>query len=79
MELDGPFGAWLLDFMLELPQRVKAVSTDPEGRAMFYKGRSNAQCPMTTRYLREVLKVEGLENWTDETPCDSSGNWAVKV
>ncbi|KAL3448482.1 hypothetical protein BJX65DRAFT_274825 [Aspergillus insuetus] len=79
MELDSPFGAWLLDFMLELPQRVKAVGTDPEGGAMFYKGRSNFQCPMTRRYLREVLGVEGLENWTDETPCDSLGNWAVKV
>ncbi|KAL2844714.1 hypothetical protein BJX68DRAFT_269602 [Aspergillus pseudodeflectus] len=79
MELDGPFGAWLLDFMLELPQRVKAVGTDPEGGAMFYKGRSNAQCPMTTRYLREVLGVEAVEKWTDETPCDGPGNWAVEA
>ncbi|KAL3456071.1 hypothetical protein BJX64DRAFT_52148 [Aspergillus heterothallicus] len=78
MELDGPFGIWLLDFMLQLPQRVKDVNADPEGQAMFFMGRSNAQSPILTRYLREVLALEGLERWTEETSYNGSKEWVIK-
>ncbi|KAL2841442.1 hypothetical protein BJY01DRAFT_217483 [Aspergillus pseudoustus] len=78
MELDGPFGAWLLDFMLQLPKRVKAVNAAPESEAMFYMGRSNAECPITRRYLREVLGAEGLERWTEEMTYDGSSEWSVE-
>ncbi|KAL2811790.1 hypothetical protein BJX63DRAFT_269013 [Aspergillus granulosus] len=76
MELDSPFGAWLLDFMLQLPQQVKAANADPEGEALFFMGRSNAQSPIMRRYLREVLGVEELEQWTQEISYDGSNEWA---
>ncbi|KAL2871381.1 uncharacterized protein BJX67DRAFT_160306 [Aspergillus lucknowensis] len=77
MELDTALGPWLLDFMMELPQRLRAVSADPEGEAMFYLGRANAQCPIMERYLNDVLAVDTLDHWIGETSLDISSIWAI--
>ncbi|BCS17790.1 uncharacterized protein APUU_10618A [Aspergillus puulaauensis] len=78
MELDGSFGPWLLDFMLQLPERIKAATNDPVNGSMFYLGGIATQLPIALRYLRDVLDMEGLDTWMGESPYDFSSEWAVK-
>ncbi|KAL4884005.1 hypothetical protein BJY04DRAFT_183771 [Aspergillus karnatakaensis] len=72
MDLHGPFGSWLLDFMLQLPQRIEAARTDPVQGSAFYLGRANAQVSIVGRYLRDVLGVEELGGWMQEVSYDVS-------
>ncbi|KAL4781339.1 hypothetical protein BJX76DRAFT_19429 [Aspergillus varians] len=72
MDLDGSFGPWLLDFMLQLPERVKAATNDTINGAMFYLGGINTQLAIAQIYLRDVLGLEGLEQWMGESPYDLS-------
>lgn len=78
MELDGSFGPWLLDFMLQLPERIKAANNDPVNGPMFYLGGVAAQLPIALRYLRDVLGLEELDRWMGESPYDFSSEWVVK-
>ncbi|KAL5339746.1 hypothetical protein BJX70DRAFT_146454 [Aspergillus crustosus] len=78
MDVGGSFGAWLLDFMLELPQRIEAARGDHVEGSTFYLGRANAQIFIVARYLRDVLGVGELGGWMEEISYDVSKEWAVK-
>lgn len=78
MELGGSFGPWLLDFMLQLPERIKAATNDPVNGSMFYLGGMATQLPIALRYLRDVLGLEGLDKWMGESPYDFSSEWVVR-
>lgn len=65
MELDDPFGNWLLDLMLRMPEVREGARRGPE-RGVFWMGRCNGDSEMGGRYLREVLGVDGLEGWMGE-------------
>lgn len=70
MRRDDALGPWLLDLMLHLPQRVAAARADPVHGAVFYLGAANAQIELGRRYLRDVLGVEELGCWMEETEVD---------
>ncbi|OJJ55835.1 hypothetical protein ASPSYDRAFT_157274 [Aspergillus sydowii CBS 593.65] len=78
MELGGSFGPWLLDFMLQLPERIKAATNDPVNGSMFYLGGMATQLPIALRYLRDVLGLEGLDKWMGESPYDFVSEWVVR-
>ncbi|KAL4898648.1 hypothetical protein BDV59DRAFT_197537 [Aspergillus ambiguus] len=67
MDLHNAFGRWLLDFMVRLPQQVEAANANPADAAVFYLGRANAQVEPARRYLNDVLGVEELPSWMEET------------
>ncbi|KAE8383195.1 hypothetical protein BDV26DRAFT_251879 [Aspergillus bertholletiae] len=75
MDLDDPFGRWLLDLMLQLPQRIEAANANPAEGALFYLGRANAQVELARRYLNEILGVEQLGSWMEETSHDFESQW----
>ncbi|KAE8349112.1 hypothetical protein BDV28DRAFT_68831 [Aspergillus coremiiformis] len=75
MDLDGPFGRWLLELMLQLPQRIEAANANPVDGAVFYLGRANGQVELARRYLSEVLGVEQLGTWMEESSCDLERQW----
>ncbi|KAI9375834.1 hypothetical protein BJX61DRAFT_62228 [Aspergillus egyptiacus] len=79
MELNNSFGPWLLDFMLQVPQRIEAARNEPVEGSMFYFGRANAQISIASRYLREVLGVDELGCWMEETSHDISSEWFSKA
>ncbi|KAL4967406.1 uncharacterized protein BDV14DRAFT_31199 [Aspergillus stella-maris] len=76
--LNDDFGPWLLDFMMQLPERARSVAEDPTSAPMFYFGGWNMQLPIGERYLRHVLGVEELGQWIQETPYDISKDYEVK-
>ncbi|KAL4803271.1 hypothetical protein BDV18DRAFT_45482 [Aspergillus unguis] len=56
--LNNPFGPWLLDFMLQLPERLKKAQRKPCKRSFFLYGKHRRlRDPMAKRYHFEV---EGL-------------------
>ena len=75
MDLDNSFGRWLLDLMLQLPQRIEAANANPAEGAVFYLGRANGQVELARRYLTEVLGVEELGSWMEETSHDFESQW----
>ena len=75
MELDHVFGPWLLDFMLRLPQSIRAAREDPRKFALFYFGEANPNIEMGRRYLDEVMDVRHLPSWMEEIPHDASLSW----
>ncbi|OGM50210.1 hypothetical protein ABOM_001148 [Aspergillus bombycis] len=75
MDLGDSFGRWLLDLMLQLPQRIKAANANPAEGAVFYLGRANGQVELARRYLNEVLGVEELGSWMEETSHDFESQW----
>ena len=75
MELDHVFGPWLLDFMLQLPQSIRAAREDPHQFALFYFGEANPNIEMGRRYLDEVMEVRYLPGWMEEIPLDASLSW----
>ncbi|PWY72303.1 hypothetical protein BO70DRAFT_381840 [Aspergillus heteromorphus CBS 117.55] len=77
MQQRDAFGAWLLDLMLHLPEQIEAARTNPAEQAVFYLGRANAQRGLARRYLREVLGVEELGSWLEESTFDVSGLWKI--
>ncbi|KAK1149811.1 hypothetical protein N8T08_003362 [Aspergillus melleus] len=79
MDLNDSFGHWLLDLMLCLPQRVQAANTNPVDGALFYLGRANGQLDLAGRYLRDVLGVEELGCWMEESEVDVQGLWMEKT
>ncbi|KAL4995840.1 hypothetical protein BDV10DRAFT_123999 [Aspergillus recurvatus] len=72
----GPFEHWLLDFMLQLPEQVKA--TTKGNQQMFYHGGLNTPNATTERYLRDVLGANELKAWLEESPYDFRGEWVVE-
>ncbi|KAL4927514.1 uncharacterized protein BDV17DRAFT_124508 [Aspergillus undulatus] len=76
--LDGAFGPWLLDWMLQSPERARLVADDPTNAPMFYFGRLNTQLPIAVRYLHDVLGLEELGEWIEETPYDISSDYVVE-
>ncbi|KAL4905281.1 hypothetical protein BDW74DRAFT_153355 [Aspergillus multicolor] len=72
----GPFQQWLLDFMLQLPEQVKA--TTKGNQQMFYNGGLNATNPMTERYVRHVLGTDEPKMWLEESPYTFSNDWIVE-
>ncbi|PLB49382.1 hypothetical protein P170DRAFT_436962 [Aspergillus steynii IBT 23096] len=75
MGMNDSFGHWLLDLMLHLPQRVEAARANPAEGAVFYLGRANGQVDLARRYLRDVLGVEELGSWMEESEVDVEGLW----
>lgn len=75
MDLDDSFGQWLLDLMLQLPQRIEAANANPAEGAVFYLGRANGQVELARRYLNEVLGIEELGSWMEETSHDFESQW----
>jgi hypothetical protein len=75
MELDHALGPWLLDFMLLLPQSIRAAREDPRQFALFYFGRANLNTEIGRRYLDEVLEVRNLPSWMEEVSHDVSLGW----
>ncbi|KAI9042333.1 uncharacterized protein KD926_005628 [Aspergillus affinis] len=78
MDLNDSLGHWLLDLMLHLPQRVEAANVNPVDGAVFYLGRANSHLGLARRYLRDVLGVEELGSWMEETEVDVQGLWMEK-
>ncbi|KAL4945127.1 hypothetical protein BDV06DRAFT_55945 [Aspergillus oleicola] len=76
--LNDAFGPWLLDFMMQLPERARSVAENPTSAPMFYFGGLNVQLPIAQRYLRDVLGLEELGQWVQETPYDISKDYEVK-
>ncbi|KAI9934013.1 hypothetical protein ASPWEDRAFT_48626 [Aspergillus wentii DTO 134E9] len=76
MYLNNAFGRWLLDLMLHLPPQIEAARANPREAAMFYLGRANGQVEMARRYLNDVLNVEELPSWMEETSFDVSSRWS---
>ncbi|KAL4976456.1 hypothetical protein BDW66DRAFT_159646 [Aspergillus desertorum] len=72
----GPFEHWLLDFMLQLPEQVKA--TTKGNQQMFYHGGLNTTNAMSERYLRDVLGANELKVWQNESPYDFPSEWVVE-
>ncbi|KAG2418863.1 hypothetical protein HFD88_001965 [Aspergillus terreus] len=70
MDLGDVFGRWLLDLMVQLPEQVEAASVNPAEGAVFYMGRANAQVELARRYLSDVLGVQELGSWMEETSFD---------
>ncbi|PYH99876.1 hypothetical protein BO71DRAFT_367940 [Aspergillus ellipticus CBS 707.79] len=77
MQRGDVFGRWLLDLMLHLPKQIEAARTNPAEQAVFYLGRANSQRELARRYLREVLDVEELGSWMEETAFDVSQLWSI--
>ncbi|RHZ48221.1 uncharacterized protein CDV56_102478 [Aspergillus thermomutatus] len=77
MNLGDSFGHWLLDLMLKLPQQIETASANPAEGAVFYLGRANGQIEVARRYLRDVLHVDELPSWMEETPIDLFSQWRV--
>jgi hypothetical protein len=77
MDLDDSFGRWLLDLMLQLPQRVEAANANPAEGAVFYLGRANMQVELARRYLNDVSGVEELGSWMEESSHDIESRWKV--
>ncbi|KAE8151256.1 hypothetical protein BDV25DRAFT_171631 [Aspergillus avenaceus] len=75
MELDSGLGRWVLDLLLHLPQRVEAARANPVEGAVFYMGRANAQVELARQYLSEVLGVEELGSWMEESSLDVRRLW----
>ncbi|KAB8264017.1 hypothetical protein BDV32DRAFT_91843 [Aspergillus pseudonomiae] len=75
MDLGDSFGRWLLDLMLQLPQRIETANANPAEGAVFYLGRANGQVELARRYLNEVLGVEELGSWMEETSHDFESQW----
>ncbi|KAL4992831.1 hypothetical protein BDW68DRAFT_184019 [Aspergillus falconensis] len=74
--MGGPFEHWLLDFMLQLPEQVKA--TTKGSQQMFYHGGLNTTNTITERYLRDVLGANELKAWLEESPYDFRSEWVVE-
>ncbi|RDW83838.1 uncharacterized protein DSM5745_04164 [Aspergillus mulundensis] len=72
----GPFQQWLLDFMLQLPEQVKATTRG--NQQMFYNGGLNAANAMAERYLRNVLGTDEPKVWLEESPYTFSDDWVVE-
>ncbi|RAK77497.1 uncharacterized protein BO72DRAFT_106584 [Aspergillus fijiensis CBS 313.89] len=68
MRLQDPFGRWLLELMLRLPEQTAAAKRNPVQNSVFWMGRANAdRRELASMYLRDVLGgVEGLESWMGE-------------
>lgn len=66
MGLGDTFGGWLLDLMLRMPEMRDAVRERPDA-GMFWMGRCNGGSEMGERYLRDVLGVQGLDEWMGES------------
>ncbi|GIK06376.1 hypothetical protein Aspvir_002024 [Aspergillus viridinutans] len=80
MNLGGSFGHWLLDLMLRLPQQIETANANPAEGAVFYLGRANGQIELARRYLRDVLNVDELPSWMEETSVDLFSQWrAIKT
>ncbi|GKZ17392.1 hypothetical protein AbraIFM66951_004692 [Aspergillus brasiliensis] len=79
MSLNNAFGRWLLDLMLHLPQQIEAAHANPAEDAVFYLGRANGQRELARRYLREVLGLEELGCWVEETMFDASALWGKDI
>ncbi|KAF5866299.1 hypothetical protein ETB97_000264 [Aspergillus alliaceus] len=75
MDLDDPFGRWLLDLMLQLPQQTEAANANPAEGAVFYLGRANGQVELARRYLNDVLGIEALGTWVEESTHDFESQW----
>ena len=73
--MNDAFGHWLLDLMLHLPQQVEAAQANPVEGAVFYLGRANGQVDLARRYLRDVLGVEELGSWMEESEVDVDRLW----
>ncbi|RAH86249.1 hypothetical protein BO86DRAFT_434928 [Aspergillus japonicus CBS 114.51] len=69
MRLQDPFGRWLLELMLRLPEQAAAAKRNPIQNSVFWMGRANAdRRELASMYLRDVLGgVERLESWMGET------------
>lgn len=76
MNLGDPFGHWLLDLMLRLPQQIETANANPAEGALFYLGRANGQIELARRYLRDVLNVDELPSWM-EASDDLFRQWRV--
>ncbi|PKY06767.1 hypothetical protein P168DRAFT_325590 [Aspergillus campestris IBT 28561] len=70
MHQGGPLGRWVLDLMTAMPQLADAALANPARDAVFYMGRANEGVELARRYVREVVGVEGLENWMGEGEVD---------
>ncbi|RAH52065.1 hypothetical protein BO85DRAFT_408580 [Aspergillus piperis CBS 112811] len=79
VSLNNAFGRWLLILMEHLPQQIRAAHANPAEDAVFYLGRANGQRELARRYLREVLGLEELGCWMEETMFDASALWKVDV
>ncbi|OJJ96361.1 hypothetical protein ASPACDRAFT_34839 [Aspergillus aculeatus ATCC 16872] len=68
MRLQDPFGRWLLELMLRLPEQAAAAKRNPVQNSVFWMGRANAdRRELASMYLRDVLGgVERLESWMGE-------------
>ncbi|KAF7597350.1 hypothetical protein BBP40_006291 [Aspergillus hancockii] len=75
MDFDDSFGRWLLDLMLQLPQRIEAANANPAEGAVFYMGRANGRVELARRYLNDVLGVEELGSWMEESSHDIESQW----
>ncbi|KAF9891347.1 hypothetical protein FE257_004202 [Aspergillus nanangensis] len=75
MELDDAFGHWLLDLMVRLPRQIEAANGNPAEAAVFYLGRANTQVELARRYVSDVLGVEELGSWMEETVVDLGEVW----
>ncbi|EAL85661.1 conserved hypothetical protein [Aspergillus fumigatus Af293] len=76
MNLGDPFGHWLLDLMLRLPQQIETANANPAEGALFYLGRANGQIELARRYLQDVLNVDELPSWM-EASDDLFRQWRV--
>ncbi|KAL4776036.1 hypothetical protein BDW60DRAFT_214155 [Aspergillus nidulans var. acristatus] len=72
----GPFEQWLLDFMLQLPEQIKA--TTKGSQQMFYHGGLNTASAMTERYLRDILGADELKVWLEESSYDFPSEWIIE-
>ncbi|CBF71140.1 predicted protein [Aspergillus nidulans FGSC A4] len=72
----GPFEQWLLDFMLQLPEQIRA--TTKGSQQMFYHGGLNTASAMTERYLRDILGTDELKVWLEESSYDFPSEWIVE-
>ncbi|KAL2828160.1 hypothetical protein BDW59DRAFT_143282 [Aspergillus cavernicola] len=78
MDLDDAFGPWLLDFMLQLPQRIEAAKNEPIEGPIFYFGRANSRISIAQRYLRDVLGLEEMAGWMEEKLLNLSSEWMIE-
>lgn len=74
MSLDSPFGSWLLDLMMmDLPHSSRSGTAAQT--PLFYMGRASTEVRMSQRYLAQVLQVDRLDSWMDESILDIGDLW----
>ncbi|RAL13136.1 uncharacterized protein BO97DRAFT_44346 [Aspergillus homomorphus CBS 101889] len=73
MRLQNPFGRWLLELMLRLPEQAAAAKRNPVQDSVFWMGRANAgRRELASWYLRDVLGgMESLESWMGDVQVRS--------